>query len=71
MTLIFRIPGFVCDMLIARIFGADLATDAFFVAFKISNFLRLERLLTRQRMAAFLAVCWLFVRPAGGALLFG
>lgn len=47
MTLIFRIPGFVCDMLIARIFGADLATDAFFVTFKISDFLRLERLLTR------------------------
>ena len=40
MTLISRILGFVRDMLIARIFGADLATDAFFVAFKIPNFLR-------------------------------
>ncbi len=40
MTLISRILGFVRDMLIARIFGVDLATDAFFVAFKIPNFLR-------------------------------
>jgi putative peptidoglycan lipid II flippase len=40
MTLISRILGFVRDMLIAQIFGAGLATDAFFVAFKIPNFLR-------------------------------
>ena len=40
MTLISRILGFVRDMLIARIFGVDPATDAFFVAFKIPNFLR-------------------------------
>ncbi len=40
MTLISRILGFVRDMLIARIFGVDLATDAFFVVFKIPNFLR-------------------------------
>ena len=40
MTLISRILGFVRDMLIARIFGVDMATDAFFVAFKIPNFLR-------------------------------
>ena len=40
MTLISRILGFVRDMLIARIFGVDLVTDAFFVAFKIPNFLR-------------------------------
>ena len=40
MTLISRLLGFVRDMLIARIFGVDLATDAFFVAFKIPNFLR-------------------------------
>lgn len=40
MTLISRMLGFVRDMLIARIFGVDLATDAFFVAFKIPNFLR-------------------------------
>ncbi len=40
MTLISRILGFVRDMLIARIFGVDVATDAFFVAFKIPNFFR-------------------------------
>jgi putative peptidoglycan lipid II flippase len=40
MTLISRVLGFIRDMLIARIFGVDLATDAFFVAFKIPNFLR-------------------------------
>lgn len=40
MTLISRILGFVRDMVIATIFGADAATDAFFVAFKIPNFLR-------------------------------
>ena len=40
MTLISRILGFIRDMMIARIFGVDLATDAFFVAFKIPNFLR-------------------------------
>lgn len=40
MTLISRLFGFVRDMLIAHLFGANSATDAFFVAFKIPNFLR-------------------------------
>ncbi|MGH8547346.1 MAG: murein biosynthesis integral membrane protein MurJ [Methylococcales bacterium] len=40
MTLLSRILGFVRDMIFARFFGADAATDAFFVAFKIPNFLR-------------------------------
>jgi len=40
MTLISRILGFVRDLVIARAFGAGLATDAFFVAFKLPNFLR-------------------------------
>jgi len=40
MTLVSRILGFVRDMLIARLFGAGLATDAFFVAFRIPNLLR-------------------------------
>ena len=40
MTLISRILGFVRDLVIARAFGAGLATDAFFVAFKIPNLLR-------------------------------
>ena len=38
--MISRILGFVRDMVFARIFGADAASDAFFVAFKIPNFLR-------------------------------
>ncbi len=40
MTMISRILGFIRDMLFARIFGADSSSDAFFVAFKIPNFLR-------------------------------
>ena len=35
-----RVLGYVRDFLIARIFGASLASDAFFVAFKIPNLLR-------------------------------
>ncbi|BCX81489.1 putative peptidoglycan lipid II flippase [Methylomarinovum caldicuralii] len=40
MTLISRILGFIRDVVIAYLFGANAATDAFFVAFKIPNFLR-------------------------------
>jgi len=40
LTLISRILGFVRDMVIAGFFGASAGTDAFFVAFKIPNFLR-------------------------------
>lgn len=40
MTLISRILGFIRDLIIARIFGAGMATDAFFVAFRIPNLLR-------------------------------
>lgn len=40
MTLLSRVLGFVRDAVIARAFGAGLATDAFFVAFKIPNLLR-------------------------------
>ncbi len=40
MTMISRILGFARDVLIARIFGAGVATDAFFVAFRIPNLLR-------------------------------
>src|SRR3954463_3530935 len=35
-----RILGFARDFVIARAFGAGLATDAFFVAFRIPNLLR-------------------------------
>src|SRR3989454_4784732 len=40
MTLVSRVLGFVRDVLIARLFGAGVVTDAFFVAFRIPNLLR-------------------------------
>ncbi|HJV25685.1 MAG TPA: murein biosynthesis integral membrane protein MurJ [Aromatoleum sp.] len=40
MTMLSRILGFVRDFVIARAFGAGLATDAFFVAFRLPNLLR-------------------------------
>ena len=40
LTMVSRVLGFVRDFFIARIFGASLVTDAFFVAFKIPNLLR-------------------------------
>ncbi len=40
MTLVSRVLGFVRDFVIARSFGAGLATDAFFVAFRLPNLLR-------------------------------
>src|SRR6267142_4815762 len=40
LTLVSRILGYVRDFIIARAFGAGLATDAFFVAFRIPNLLR-------------------------------
>jgi len=39
-TMISRVLGFVRDTLIARIFGAGMATDAFFITFKLPNLLR-------------------------------
>lgn len=38
--MISRVFGFIRDLVLARVFGADAMTDAFFVAFKIPNFLR-------------------------------
>ncbi len=40
MTLLSRILGFARDFVIARNFGAGMATDAFFVAFRLPNLLR-------------------------------
>lgn len=39
-TLLSRLLGFLRDLLIARLFGADQATDAFVVAFRLPNLLR-------------------------------
>src|SRR5258705_10103157 len=40
LTFVSRILGFARDFIIARAFGAGLATDAFFVAFRMPNLLR-------------------------------
>src|SRR5574341_496956 len=40
MTFVSRVLGYARDFFIARMFGAGLATDAFFVAFRIPNLLR-------------------------------
>ncbi|MGA7439816.1 MAG: murein biosynthesis integral membrane protein MurJ [Luteibacter sp.] len=40
MTMVSRVLGLVRDMSIAHSFGANAATDAFFVAFRIPNFMR-------------------------------
>ncbi len=40
MTLLSRITGLVRDMLFAHVMGSGLVADAFFVAFRIPNFLR-------------------------------
>jgi putative peptidoglycan lipid II flippase len=40
LTLLSRVFGFIRDMMIASILGASIYTDAFFVAFKLPNFLR-------------------------------
>jgi putative peptidoglycan lipid II flippase len=40
LTLVSRVLGFVRDAVIAALFGAGAATDAFFVAFRIPNLLR-------------------------------
>src|SRR5690606_288155 len=39
-TMLSRVLGFVRDTIVARFFGAGMATDAFFVAFKLPNLLR-------------------------------
>jgi putative peptidoglycan lipid II flippase len=39
-TMLSRVFGFIRDVIVARFFGAGLATDAFFVAFRIPNLLR-------------------------------
>jgi putative peptidoglycan lipid II flippase len=39
-TMVSRVMGMVRDMVVSRLFGAGLATDAFFAAFQIPNMLR-------------------------------
>ncbi|MDR2839388.1 MAG: lipid II flippase MurJ, partial [Azonexus sp.] len=40
LTMLSRVTGLVRDLLISRIFGATMATDAFNVAFRLPNLLR-------------------------------
>lgn len=40
MTLVSRVLGFIRDMVVARFFEIGAGTDAFFIAFKIPNFMR-------------------------------
>nr|WP_260080669.1 murein biosynthesis integral membrane protein MurJ [Candidatus Baumannia cicadellinicola] len=39
-TILSRVLGFARDVMIARLFGSGMATDAFFIAFKLPNMLR-------------------------------
>src|SRR3972149_4693956 len=39
-TLISRIFGFIRDMVVARVFGAGMVADAFFVAYRVPGLLR-------------------------------
>lgn len=54
-TLISRILGFVRDMILANLFGATVAADAFYVAFRIPNLLR-ELFAEGSMSAAFIPV---------------
>ncbi len=54
-TLLSRILGFVRDMVLARLFGAGAAADAFFVAYRIPNLLR-ELFAEGSMSAAFIPV---------------
>ena len=40
MTMLSRVMGLIRDMVVTRLFGASIGTDAFLIAFKIPNFLR-------------------------------
>ena len=39
-TILSRILGFIRDVVLAKMFGASGETDAFFLAFRIPNFMR-------------------------------
>lgn len=54
-TSVSRVLGFIRMMVIARVFGAGMVADAFFVAFRISNLLR-EVLAEGSMSAAFIPV---------------
>ena len=66
-TLASRLAGFARDVVLARVFGAGAETDAFFVAFKIPNFMR--RLFAEGALSqAFVPVLADYKVREGGAL---
>jgi putative peptidoglycan lipid II flippase len=68
-TLLSRILGFVRDVVIAGFFGAGLASDAFFVAFRIPNLLR--RLFAEGSLSvAFIPVFTEYLTQQGKATAF-
>ncbi len=68
-TLLSRILGFVRDMIIAGFFGAGMAADAFFVAFRIPNLLR--RLFAEGSLTiAFIPVFTEYLQHEGEAAAF-
>jgi putative peptidoglycan lipid II flippase len=54
-TLVSRVLGFIRDMILANLFGATIAADAFYVAFRIPNMLR-ELFAEGSMSAAFIPV---------------
>ncbi len=63
-TLLSRLLGFARDLLVARLFGANAGTDAFFVAFKIPNLFR--RLFSEGALAGALVPVLHQAEVAGG-----
>lgn len=57
MTFLSRILGLIRDIIFATFFGADGGTDAFFVAFKIPNFMR--RLFAEGAFCPVICTCFL------------
>ena len=83
MTLLSRVLGLVRDVVLARLLGASAGTDAFFVAFRIPNFLRrlfaegafnqafvpvLSEYRTRQRDAGSAAATKMLIDRVAGTL---
>lgn len=59
-----RILGFIRDMIIAKVFGAEMVTDAFFVGFRIPNMLR-ELLAEGALTAAFVPTFTYYLKNKG------
>lgn len=67
MTMFSRVLGFARDAIVARIFGAGMATDAFFVAFKLPNLLR--RIFAEGAFSQRLCQFWRNIKASRGRCL--